>query len=220
MLPHASPVLCKAGSVISFGQRRSGARAYVAFDGGVDVPPVLGSRSTHLISGLGGLSGGALHAGDRVPLGAPAGAARRSLNSPPAVAGGARLRILPGPQDDHFEPDAFDALRLTRFTVSPQSDRMGYRLAADRPLSAPPGEMISDVTFAGGVQVPPSGHPILLMADRQTTGGYPQIASVISADLPLAGQLAPGDWVEFEVCTPAQARAALVGLEGKLLAFE
>lgn len=79
--------------------------------------------------------------------------------------------------------------------------------------------MISDVTFMGALQVPPSGQPILLMADRQTTGGYPQIVTVITADLPAAGQLAPGDWVEFELCTRADALAALIAQEGRLLAL-
>jgi len=218
-LPNYAPVLCRAGSVISCGQRRTGARAYLAFDGGIDVPPVLGSRSTHLLSGLGGMNGAALRAGDRVPLGVPAGPRHRPVNWTHPGTGGARLRVLPGPQEEYFSPDALDVLQHTRFTISPQSDRMGYRLSAARPLNAPAGDMISDVTFAGGIQVPPSGQPILLMADRQTTGGYPQIATVISADLPAAGQLAPGDWVEFEVCTLAQARAALVEEEGKLLAF-
>jgi KipI family sensor histidine kinase inhibitor len=218
-LPNYAPVLCRAGSVISFGQRRTGARAYLAFGGGIDVSPVLGSRSTHLLSGLGGVNGAALHAGDRLPLGAPTGAARRRVNWSHPGTGGARLRVLPGPQEEYCSPDALDVLQRTRFSISPQSDRMGYRLSAARGLNAPAGDMISDVTFAGGIQVPPSGQPILLMADRQTTGGYPQIATVISADLPAAGQLAPGDWVEFEVCTLAQARAALVEEEGKLLAF-
>jgi antagonist of KipI len=80
------------------------------------------------------------------------------------------------------------------------------------------GDMISDVTFLGGVQIPPSGDPILLMADRQTTGGYPQLAVVITADLPAAGQLGPGDWIEFEVCRRTEAIAALVAAEGKILA--
>ena len=96
---------------------------------------------------------------------------------------------------------------------------MGYRLTGGTPVpSVASGEMMSDATFLGGVQVPPSGDPILLMADRQTTGGYPQIAVVITADLPLAGQLGPGDWVEFEVCRRADAIAALVAQEGRLLA--
>ncbi len=128
--------------------------------------------------------------------------------------------MLAGPQDACFTSEVFAALQDTRFTISAQSDRMGYRVACDRAIPfAATGQMISDVTFIGGLQVPPSGNPILLMADRQTTGGYPQIATVITADLPAAGQLAPGDWVEFEVCTRADALAALIAQEGRLLAF-
>jgi antagonist of KipI len=137
----------------------------------------------------------------------------------PVSAGGARLRVLPGPQADCFEQAALDVLQRTRFTISPRSDRMGYRLSGGRITRRIRGEMISDVTFTGGLQIPPSGEPILLMADRQTTGGYPQIAVVITADLPVAGQLGPGDWIEFEVCRRADAIAALIAAEGKLLAL-
>jgi allophanate hydrolase subunit 2 len=123
-----------------------------------------------------------------------------------------------GPQDYHFEESALDWLAHTRFTISSQSDRMGYRLvpgsripspALREPQGVPTGSMISDAAFTGGIQIPPSGEPILLMADRQTTGGYPQIGTVISADLPLAGQLAPGDWIEFAWCTRLEAITAL-----------
>jgi antagonist of KipI len=95
---------------------------------------------------------------------------------------------------------------------------MGYRLRGSRALAATGGNMISDAAFMGGIQLPPSGEPILLMADRQTTGGYPQIATVITADLPRAGQLAPGDWVEFELCTRAEAKRALHAQEDALRA--
>jgi KipI family sensor histidine kinase inhibitor len=204
---------CGAGSVLRFGDRRRGTRAYVAFDGGIDVPVVLGSRATHVVSGLGGIDGRALKAGDRLPLGEPIHARRRSPGfSPLRIEGGARLRIMRGPQDDYFDQSAFDLLQRTRFTVSPQSDRMGYRLRipdAGSRIPAREGSMISDAAFMGGLQIPPSGEPILLMADRQTTGGYPQVATVITADLPLAGQLAPGDWIEFELCTRSEAIAAL-----------
>jgi allophanate hydrolase subunit 2 len=139
----------------------------------------------------------------------------------PVPTGGARLRVLPGPQDDFFPPAAMETLQHTRFTITAQSDRMGYRLAGRARIErASDREMISDVTYPGGVQVPPSGDPILLMSDRQTTGGYPQIAIVITADLPLAGQLAPGDWVEFQLCTRAEAMAALVAEEARLLAVD
>jgi antagonist of KipI len=134
--------------------------------------------------------------------------------------GGARLRVLLGPQDEFFAPAALETLQRTRFTITAQSDRMGYRLAGRARIErASQQEMISDATFIGAIQVPPSGDPILLMADRQTTGGYPQIATVITADLPLAGQLAPGDWVEFQLCTRAEAIAALAAQEAKLLAL-
>ena len=127
--------------------------------------------------------------------------------------------MLPGPQDEFFPSDALDVMRRSRFTITSRSDRMGYRLEGARLPRIDGREMISDATFVGGIQVPVSGEPILLMADRQTTGGYPQIATVITADLPLAGQLGPGDWVEFEPCTRREALTALVAQEGKLLAL-
>jgi antagonist of KipI len=214
---------CGAGSVLRFGERRRRSRAYIAFDGGIDVPPVLGSRATHVVCGLGGVEGRALKAGDRLPLGQSTHPGHRTRGfSPLRVEGGARLRVMRGPQDEYFDESAFDVLQRARFTISAQSNRMGYRLTSpdripnpESPSTSPgasripAGAMISDATFIGGLQVPPSGEPILLMADRQTTGGYPQIATVVTADLPLAGQLAPGDWVQFTLCTRDEAIAAL-----------
>jgi biotin-dependent carboxylase-like uncharacterized protein len=210
-LPVNTARACRSGAVLRFGARREGARAYLACAGGFEVPPVLGSAATHVMSGLGGLEGRALKAGDRLRLGQCHGGTGLVSGYPPGgnrVAGGARLRVLPGPQDDLFDAAAFETLQRGRYVIAPQSNRMGYRLSGPS-LVAPPGDMISDVTFPGAIQVPSSGQPILLMADRQTIGGYPQIATVISADLPLAGQLAPGDWIEFEVCTRGEALSAL-----------
>jgi antagonist of KipI len=127
--------------------------------------------------------------------------------------------VLPGPQLEYFTDAAFESLLRCRFSVSPQSDRMGYRLQGGRIPRATDREMISDATFTGAVQVPASGEPILLMADRQTTGGYPQIATVITADLPRAAQLGPGDWIEFELCSRADALAALAAQEDGLRAI-
>jgi allophanate hydrolase subunit 2 len=124
-----------------------------------------------------------------------------------------------GPQRDSFSADALARLTSARFTVSPESNRMGYRLTGAT-VPVPGDEMISDVTFPGALQVPPSGEPILLMADRQTTGGYAQLAIVISADLPVAGQLAPGDWVEFELTTHSEAISALQEQERALQHLE
>ena len=216
-----STIACRPGAVLRFGERRSGSRAYVAVDGGIDVEPVLGSRATSALCGLGGVDGRAIVAGDRLPLGAAVRPERlRRLVEPSSVPhGGARLRVLPGPHQDFFPDDAFDHLQRGRFIVTPRSDRMGYRLEGERLPRIEGREMISDAAFIGGIQVPSSGEPILLMADRQTTGGYPQIATVITADLPLAGQLAPGDWIEFEICSRRDALTALVAQEGRLLAI-
>jgi KipI family sensor histidine kinase inhibitor len=230
-VPLNAPIPCRKDSVLCFGARRTGTRAYIAFDGGVALDPVLGSQATHLVSGLGGISGRAIKAGDRLPLGEATGLVVKATTeaSLPALlgGGGARVRVLPGPQAAYFDQSMLDALQRTRFTISSQSDRMGYRLSAPSSFVATPcqvslpgsRDMISDVTFTGGLQIPPSGDPILLMADRQTTGGYPQIAVVITADLSVAGQLAPGDWIEFEVCRRTDAIAALIAAERKLLAL-
>jgi KipI family sensor histidine kinase inhibitor len=213
------PIRARPGTVLRFGERRQGARAYVGVAGGIDVRPVLGSRATHVPSAMGGLEGRPLAAGDRLGLRALADATPVAVTEALAQpAGGARLRVLAGPQDDFFEAPAWDALERSRFTVTPRSNRMAYRLGGSTIERTSDREMISDATFMGGIQVPPAGDPILLMADRQTTGGYPQIATVITADLPLAAQVAPGDWVEFTMCTRREALAALIAQEGKLLA--
>jgi KipI family sensor histidine kinase inhibitor len=217
-LAMGSVVECAPGSVLRFGNRRAGARAYVAIDGGIGVPPMLGSRATHVMSGLGGVAGRALRAGDRVPLRDrqrfSGGTARdRRIHGGSSV----RLRVMAGPQSEYADPSALEVLQQTRFTVSPQSDRMGYRLTGSAlPMRKESGEMISDAAIVGALQVPPSGQPILLMADRQTTGGYPQIAVVITADLPLAAQLVPGDSILFELCSRADAIAALTEQEGSV----
>jgi antagonist of KipI len=120
---------------------------------------------------------------------------------------------MPGPHSEWFPSEALERLCRTRYEVTPESNRMGYRLRGAEPLPRDSREMISDATVEGGLQVPPSGQPILLMADRQVTGGYPIIATVITAYLPVVGQLAPGDWIEFDACTRADALAALARLD-------
>jgi antagonist of KipI len=183
-----------AGAMLTFGHRRRGARAYVAIDGGIASPLVLGSRATHAVTGF----GRPLAAGDVLPLGA--GHQRPGMRRPPVAmpTDGARVRVRRGPQTHALTDEALMVLTGSRFIISPQSDRMGYRLTGPAIPLMPGPPMISDAAFMGGLQVTPSGQTILLMADRQTTGGYPQIATVISADLGIAGQLAPGDWLEFE----------------------
>jgi antagonist of KipI len=223
-LPICTAVSCPAGAILRFGNRTAGARAYIAVDGGIEVPRVLGSRSTHVLSRMGGAGGRMLLQGDRLGLGTarePMTRRRTAAEAAsPAPDGGARLRVLPGPQHEYFPDDALDVLERTRFVVSPQSNRMGYRLQGGPIERLSEREMISDAAFVGAIQVPGSGEPILLMADRQTTGGYPQLAVVITADMPLAAQLAPGDWVEFTVCSRPAALSALVAQEARLLAFD
>ena len=205
------PVHARSGDTVTFGPRIRGARAYVAVAGGLLVAPVLGSRSTHVLSRFGGLEGRALRAGDRIEFGGSNKSFERRLSAALTLpAGGARLRVLPGPHEDRFEPETVGKLHSSRYVLSPRSDRMGYRLeGSPLPWSPDATELISSATVPGVVQVPSLGQPILLMADRATTGGYPMIATVITADLPLAGQLAPGDWIEFVPCTRHEAVAAL-----------
>jgi antagonist of KipI len=114
-----------------------------------------------------------------------------------------------GPHERSFSRAALETFSSSQFVVTPESNRMGYRLDGPRLEHSGAADILSDATPIGSVQVPASGHPILLMADRQTTGGYPKIATVITADLPLAGQLAPGDWIEFEPCSLTAAVDAL-----------
>ncbi len=205
----ATPFVVPAGGRLRLAARRRGARAMLAVRGGVDVPAVFGSRATSVIARMGPFGGRPLMAGDVLPVGASRAVAQATGEFLPLPDGGARLRILRGPHDAMFTPDACAALLRSRFTVTPESNRMGYRLHGAAIAHRGPAEILSDATPIGSLQVPASGQPILLMADRQTTGGYPKIATVITADLPIAGQLAPGDWIEFQECTRADALAAL-----------
>ncbi len=216
--------VCRAGrgSRLRFGRSDVGARAYLAVGGGIDVPRVFGSRSTDLASGLGGLGGRPLRSGDELAVG-PVTA--RPTARRPAVfpfdlpRGGATLRVMPGPDLARFTPGTIERLTQARFTLEPESNRMGYRLRGPSLELAETRPLLSRATPVGTVQVPPSGQPILLMADRQTTGGFAQIATVVSADLPVAGQLAPGDWIAFEVRERREAVAALIALEQALMHF-
>jgi antagonist of KipI len=228
----SGPFRVRAGERLRFGLRTRGSRAYLAIRGGVRTPLVLGSRATHLVSRMGGLSGRALAGGDRLPLGEANQivAGGREQGAPPlpeeidsvgaARGARARVRVVKGPQVDWFGDEALGALQAGAYTITPQSDRMGFRLQGPRLSYARTGEMISDAMPFGALQVPPSGEPILLMADRQTTGGYPAIATVISADIGIAGQLGPGDEIAFTACTLDEARTARSKQEQALKSFE
>jgi biotin-dependent carboxylase-like uncharacterized protein len=224
VVPSNAPFIVSAGSRLRFGARGRGARAYLAVSGGIAVPPVLGSRSTHLVSAMGGIAGRGLRAGDRLPLGHTTRQQGRALAPQSAVLPlpdrHVRIRVLPGPQVEYFSVDALDVLQSAPYVIGQQSDRMGFRLEGPRLTNARGTDIISDATALGVLQVPASGLPILLMADRQTTGGYPKIATVISADIAVAGQLGPADTMSFIVCSPREAMAALIAQERALMAVE
>jgi KipI family sensor histidine kinase inhibitor len=203
-VPAWRPLRLAAGERIRFGECRRGCRAYVAIAGGLDLPRVLGSRSTYLRAALGGFQGRALRAGDRLSLGTPPAdsAGPASHHSPswrlssgilPPYSSAVTLRIVRGAQADDFGT----VLTEAEFQVSPQSDRMGLRLTGANLVRNRTDDLLSSAVAPGTVQVPPDGRPILLMADAQTIGGYPQAAQVIGPDLPLAAQLRPGDRVRF-----------------------
>lgn len=202
-------------SRLRFGTPRLGSRSYLAVAGGIDVPVVLGSRSTHSSSRTGGMDGRPLQQGDLLYNGQPGRSTEHMIGTRlpdqllPRYKRPTVLRIIQGPQLDFFTDSALATLASSTYTLAPQSDRMGYRLTGPQIVRNGPARFISDSTAMGALQIPPDGQPILLMADRQTTGGYPKIAVVIAADLPLAAQLAPGDRVTFTPCTVEQAQKAL-----------
>ena len=205
------------GDVLKFGERLRGARAYLAVAGGIDVPLVLGSRSTHALTRMGGHHGRALKAGDTLRIGTGAAETVRPTSKIAVgslvlthTPGAATLRVIPA------DEKRFDRIRSQRFRVSPQSDRMGYRLEGGSFGDPSGGSLISVAVPTGTIQLPPTGHPILLMNDHATTGGYAIAATVITADLPIAGQLAPGDSVAFEACSIEAAQAELRRMETSL----
>jgi antagonist of KipI len=216
MLPSWQPAAVRAGEAVKLGSARRGCRGYLAVAGGFTIKPVLGSCSTFLRGGFGGWKGRALRDGD--VLKAP-GSGRRIHGKwhvdgriLPAYSAAPEVRIVPGAQAGEFAGGLF----TTEFEVSSQSDRMGVRLKGACLVRRATGEMASATVVPGTIQVPPDGQPIVLMADAQTIGGYPQIGHVISVDLPLIAQLRPGDTVRFREVTLAEAHELLLAREHAL----
>ncbi|TJZ71030.1 biotin-dependent carboxyltransferase family protein [Chitiniphilus eburneus] len=196
-----------AGAVLHLGYAARGARIYLNVAGGIDVPPVLGSRATGLLADLGGFKGRAVEAGDRLPLGEV-----DTLPPPCAVMAPGRgqvLRVLPGPEWAQLSREAQRTLLSSDWTVSPASNRMGARLGGPAVPLNDLAELDSHAVLPGVVQLPPSGQPILLLADAQTTGGYAKPLMVIEADLWRAAQFRPGEALRFVEVDMAQALAAL-----------
>jgi len=208
-------VVAAPGAVLSFAGLRDGMRGYLAVAGGIEVPVVLGSRSTFLRSALGGFEGRALRAGDAVmiddaPEASPSHPIRRLPRcSIPTYGHAHTLRVVMGPQDDAFPPESIRTFLGSTYTLALQSDRVGCRLLGP-PIDLLSGpDIVSDGTAFGSVQVTGDGLPIVLMADRGTTGGYAKIATVASVDLLRLAQAKPGDRVRFVRVSVERARALL-----------
>ena len=207
-VPAWRSVILKQGDRVRVVASRHAACAYLAVEGGFDVAPVLGSRATYTRGGFGGFQGRGLAAGDRLPLRRERASERGDLRlpDPPAAVGGP-LRLVLGPQHDRFPPDAVALFCGSDYSVGPAADRMGLRLDGPTLTHVGGHDIVSDGIAWGAIQVPGDGRPVLLLADRQTTGGYPKIGAVCTADLPRAGRLRPGDRVRFAVVGVEEAQA-------------
>jgi biotin-dependent carboxylase-like uncharacterized protein len=212
----------RPGQTLRMGPARSGARSYLCVQGGIAVKPFLGSASTHILSGLGGFEGRPLRKGDVLHVGSATEAFRkrtlapkvRDRSSPRQI-----LRVTSGPQSNWFSEDSLRSFYAGTYRVGEQSNRMGLRLEGAPVTQTSGGEMITEGVSIGAVQVTLGGLPIILFVEQQTTGGYPKIANVISADLHRVGQCRPRDEIRFELVTLETARSLLIEQE-KLLASE
>jgi antagonist of KipI len=223
-VPRWESVVVEPGNVLSFLGPRDGLRAYLAVAGGIDVPIVLGSRSTYARSKLGGFDGRPVRAGDVLHVAAArpvllGGALALPVSNQPAYGNAHRLRVVLGPQDDRFTAEGIRTFLSATFAVTPQSDRMGCRLGGPAIEHSRGADIVSDGTPFGAVQVAGDGAPIVLLADRGTAGGYTKIAAVIGPDIPRLAQAAPGDTVTFTTVTLDEAYAAVRGEEALLVSI-
>jgi antagonist of KipI len=204
----------KSGDMLSFRGLKNGCRCYIAFAGGINVPPVMGSRSTYLRAKTGGFGGRALKSGDELALG-ESEKEIRILEIPGKLLlpfkSSQTIRICPGPEINRFGLEGLQELLTSEYTVTDHSDRMGYRLAGNIiKHKSSNADIISAGISAGTIQIPGDGQPVILMADRQTTGGYSRIANVISADLTLLAQMIPGDRILFREISLKEAQALYI----------
>lgn len=213
--PNRTHVL-RRGARIEVGMARSGLRAYLAVGGGIDVPPVLGSRATHLRSGLGGIEGRALQGGDLLPGEPPASVSLLRLKQDRRPYFGGVVRVVAGPQADAFEPGALRMLTAGRYRLSSQIDRMAARLDGPVLPFRDGFNIVSDGIVAGSIQVPGHGHPLVLLADRQTTGGYPKIATAITPDIALIGQRRPHERIRFRTVSADEAEDVFIAWAKRL----
>jgi antagonist of KipI len=204
------------GQTLRVGSTQSGARCYISVHGGIAVKPFLGSASTHLLSGLGGYDGRALRKGDVLNINDEATPFRRKTIAPQALeqlAPRKVLRVTPGPQSEWFPESSLRSFCENTYRVAEESNRMGLRLEGGPIARESNNEMITEGVSLGAVQITASGLPIILFVEQQTTGGYPKIANVISADLHSLGQLRPRDQIRFEQVSWESARSLLLQQE-------
>lgn len=220
-IPMNTAVDVRPGDRLGFRGLRSGCRTYIAFAGGITVPPVMGSRSTYLRAGIGGFHGRALMQGDELPLGIPLQKPRFKKIPEgliPEYKHEQIIRVISGPEAHYFEIAGLRSFLSAEYTVTARSDRMGYRLSGE-PIEHREGmtNIISAGISLGTVQVPGDGQPIILMADRQTSGGYARIANVITVDLTLLAQMRPGDIIRFSETTLDVADSITLAKQHNLL---
>ena len=218
----------QAGDELKFGRAQIGCRCWLAISGGIDVPVVLGSRSTDLRANFGGIEGRALRDGDVIPLskwpGSPTPATAISSWSAPhdwvsPARRGPSLRFIRGVDWNRFDDVTIQRFTIHEFSVSPDSDRMGVRLDGPELKRQDETDLISEAVAPGTIQVPPSGKPILLLGDCQTIGGYPKIAHVVTVDLSVAAQLRAGDRVRFSEVSLQDAHRLLIERQRDLERF-
>ncbi|PTE22793.1 allophanate hydrolase [Cereibacter changlensis JA139] len=205
------------GETLTVGAPDGAVWAYLAFSGGLDLPGVLGSCATHLRSGLGGIEGRAVRAGDRLPLGeqTPDAPCLRP-ESPVFLHEEGPIRLVLGPQDSSFSPEVIRSLTEREFIVTPQRDRMAMVLGGVELPAAKGHDIVSDGTVPGSVQVPGSGMPLVLLAESQTTGGYPKIGTVASVDLARLAQMPVGARFRFSLVTPAEGEDLWIAKQARL----
>ena len=206
------------GDVLSFGQIESGCRIYIALAGGFHLPELMESKSTYLRGKLGGLEGRALKAGDEISIESNTGNLNRQVPSEliPEFATITQIRVSAGAEVKRFTMNGMKSFLCSTYTVSPQSDRMGYRLSGEKIEHSDGADIISSGIVTGAIQVPGHGEPIIMMSDHQTVGGYTKIAQVISVDLPLLGQMKPGDKIRFKEVSLETAQNLMIEQANKM----
>ena len=222
-VPNYQAVAVRAGQVLKFTAPKTGCRAFIAFAGGLDIPVTMGSRSTYMKAKIGGFQGRKLEKGDQIGFRAPVDTLPhmedRALRPEFAPKPVYTLRVVLGPQDDAFTDAGIDTFLSGTYTVTPEFDRMGCRLDGPAIAHKEGGDIISDGIAFGAIQVPSAGTPIIMLGDRQTTGGYTKIATVITADFRTLAQLKAGDKARFVKVPVEYAQSLLLAQRSALKAL-